>query len=333
MDKELIGGSVVDVYHWPVCWQSPHPEEEGKEGEGAEVVDIILFPGNPGLLFFYLPFLEGIGKALGAHRCAVHGFGLLGHHLSTEGDAGEVDEGKDLGLNAQCSHAYNCVRSISATRGKNVKLVLIGHSIGSYLVLDMLQKHLELTSHLRKVIHLMPFIRWDNIPLVHKFKLTLYTYFESTVNSLVHFLTERLLRLPLNDRERLIRHVGGLNEADTDDVLPLLAGRLLSARLVRNFFLMGRDEIEAVPREQARMMEMVKALDGLCPQLIVITDNDEWSPEDGVAYYRSAYPNSRVVFLPSVKHGFTFSFNSSAAVAKVISDFFLNANSVRLSKL
>lgn len=296
-------------------------------------MDIILFPGNPGLLFFYLPFLEGIGKSLGAQRCAVHGFGLLGHHLSTEGDAGEVDEGKDLGLNAQCSHAYNCVRSISVARSEKIKLVLIGHSIGSYIVLDMLHRHPELKNHLRLVTHLMPFIRWDNIPVVHKFKLTLYTYFESTVNSLVHFLTARLLRLPLNDRERLIRYVGGLNEGDTDDVLPLLAGRLLSARLIRNFFIMGRDEIEAVARDQARMMEMVKALDGLCPQLIVITNDDEWCPEDDVAYYRGAYSNSRVVFLPNVKHGFTFSFTSSTAVGKVFSEFYLNAISVRLSRL
>jgi len=322
MDKEIVGGVVTDAYHYPASWHtSPRVSTQ-----------VILIPGNPGLLFFYLPFLERLGKSLLAGRtwCCVHGFGLAGHHLYELEDQ-NVEPHTGVSLECQIQHVYLCIMSILENHHPG-KIILVGHSIGSYLVMEVLSRFMDIREKVVAVAHLMPFIRWKNIPFYHKIKLTAYLYTESASNAVIHLVHSRIQQLSLAERIRLCERAG-IRMGETWDVVPLIAGRLApSTRLLINFFAMGRDEIQVISREEERLMDFLRGLDGLCGQLILITDDDEWCPEADALFYRKFLSHTRVEFRRGLTHGFTFTNEGMEQVADLLKTF-INSSSAGSSHI
>jgi len=323
MEKELVGGVVTDAYHYPASWHtSPRLPTQ-----------VILIPGNPGLLFFYLPFLERLGKSLLADRnpCCVHGFGLAGHHLYDLEDL-KVEPHTGVSLEYQIQHVSLCIKSILDHHHAD-KIILVGHSIGSYLLIEVLSRFIDIRKRVSAVAHLMPFIRWTNIPFYHKTKLNAYLYTESASNAVIHWVHSRIQQLSLAERIHLCERLG-IRKSETWDVVPLIAGRLApSTRLLINFFAMGVDEIRAVPREEERLMYFLRGLDGLCGQLILITDDDEWCPEADTVFYRNLLSHTRVEFRRGLTHGFTFTNEGIEQVADLLKTFINSSSSHILSKL
>ena len=313
-EKELVCGVLTDAYHFPSSWATT-PEQE----RTTIVTDVVLVPGNPGLLPFYLPLLESLGRTLCSQNVCAHGFGLAHHTFSEEGDASS-SVGPGLGLQAQIEHVYNCVLSIITKRSRPSRLVLIGHSIGAYINIELASRRL-INERLVAAIHLMPFIRWSNIPLSHKTKLLLYkSVLQSPIEMVVNLLQTRFSRMSLNERIRLVKS-GTAADGHSADVLTLLAGRVPSAKLLKHFFAMGSDEIAAVPDNEGRIQETLSALDGRVKQLVLLTDDDEWAPAQDVAIYRSKLPHTQVEYIPGLTHGFALSLANSAKVATLLTNF------------
>ena len=307
-------GVLTDAYHFPSSWATTLAET-------TIVTDVVLVPGNPGLLPFYLPLLESLGRTLCSQNVCAHGFGLAHHTFSEEGDASSLGPG--LGLQAQIEHVYNCVLSIVTKRSRPSRLVLIGHSIGAYINIELASRRL-INERLVAAIHLMPFIRWSNIPLSHKTKLLLYkNVLQSPIEMVVNLLQTRFSRMPLNERIRLVKS-GTAADGHSEDVLTLLAGRVPSAKLLKHFFAMGFDEIAAiaaVPDNESCILKTLSALDGRVKQLVLLTDDDEWAPAQDVVIYRSKLPYTQVEFIPGLTHGFALSLANSAKVATLLTNF------------
>lgn len=119
-------GHVSDLLHFPPT-PSPSPVP-------LRVV-VLFIPGNPGLPHFYTPFLTALQAALPAGQCAAYALGHLGHSPS----AARIWSGRGVvGLDEQVDHKVAFVDEIKGTYGlgreDGPRLVLIGHSIGSWII-------------------------------------------------------------------------------------------------------------------------------------------------------------------------------------------------------
>uniref|UniRef100_F6UPQ7 Lipid droplet-associated hydrolase n=1 Tax=Callithrix jacchus TaxID=9483 RepID=F6UPQ7_CALJA len=105
---------------------------------------IFIIPGNPGFAGFYVPFAKAL-YSLTNRRFPVWIISHAGHVLAPKdkkilktSEDSNAQEIKDIyGLNGQIEHKLAFLRTHVP---KDMKLVLIGHSIGSYFTLQMLKR-------------------------------------------------------------------------------------------------------------------------------------------------------------------------------------------------
>ncbi|XP_062378392.1 lipid droplet-associated hydrolase [Sardina pilchardus] len=101
----------------------------------------LVIPGNPGVVGFYRTFMQTLHQAFG-RRYPVWAVSHAGHcNPPDELDMVEepsVTEASDVfGLNGQIEHKLWFLREHVS---RDTRLVLIGHSIGCYIILDMMKR-------------------------------------------------------------------------------------------------------------------------------------------------------------------------------------------------
>jgi pimeloyl-ACP methyl ester carboxylesterase len=118
-----------------------------------ERVLIFFIPGNPGLVEYYRHFLDIIRKQLltwdSKHNIGyyIHGASLAGFHVSP-GSRQTLSKAQNLplSLDEQVEHVYRRVeRTVDRLRVRDriegdLPVILIGHSIGAYMVLQTVNK-------------------------------------------------------------------------------------------------------------------------------------------------------------------------------------------------
>eukprot|EP00898_Chlorokybus_atmophyticus_P009196 jgi/Chlat1/9278/Chrsp99S08499 len=110
----------------------------------ATKLQICFLPGNPGVIAYYARFLSELHTAFNGQATVV-GLGYAGH-------GGKDVRGSQLyGLRDQIEHKLAFLDSMD----ESLPVVLIGHSIGSYMVLEMLRKRPE---RVQQVLGIHPFI-------------------------------------------------------------------------------------------------------------------------------------------------------------------------------
>ncbi|EFA80394.1 hypothetical protein PPL_07228 [Heterostelium album PN500] len=111
-------------------------------------IKVIIVPGNPGLIEFYIEFMKSLYDGLGAK------YDIIGCHCGRIEDQFSVEE--------QIVHKSLCLEYLLQTRyqsnSNNIKFVLIGHSVGSYISLKMLNRYSEKFSFVNQ-INLFPTFR------------------------------------------------------------------------------------------------------------------------------------------------------------------------------
>ncbi|XP_028846938.1 lipid droplet-associated hydrolase isoform X1 [Denticeps clupeoides] len=106
---------------------------------------ILIIPGNPGVVGFYKTFMETIYQSLG-RRCAVWAVSHAGHctppdTMDMVKDPSVLESGDVFGLNGQIEHK---LAFLLEHVPRNVNLVLVGHSIGCYIILELMKRDPEL---------------------------------------------------------------------------------------------------------------------------------------------------------------------------------------------
>ena len=98
----------------------------------------IAFQGNPGLLGFYVPFLSAIWKG-SAPGLAILAHSHIGHTPGIEPVTSRKRSASTVGLHAQIQTIIEVLDDIVVTFGTGTKVVLVGHSVGSWLTLQVLK--------------------------------------------------------------------------------------------------------------------------------------------------------------------------------------------------
>ncbi|ETW86912.1 Esterase/lipase/thioesterase, partial [Heterobasidion irregulare TC 32-1] len=109
------------------------------DGEASTPSTVLLFiPGNPGLLGFYVPFLSAIWKG-SAPGLAILAHSYIGHTPGIEPVTGRKRSASTVGLHVQIQTIIEVLDDIVVTFGTGTKVVLVGHSVGSWLTLQVLK--------------------------------------------------------------------------------------------------------------------------------------------------------------------------------------------------
>ncbi|XP_063771384.1 lipid droplet-associated hydrolase [Pseudophryne corroboree] len=121
----------------------PWRELQKTSDEAPPKLLFLIIPGNPGVVGFYRTFMESL--YCGFNR--QYPVWTLSHAGHCSPPAGmdmtcDGDETEDVfGLNGQIEHKLSFLRENVPTE---MKLVLIGHSIGCYIILEMLKRSADL---------------------------------------------------------------------------------------------------------------------------------------------------------------------------------------------
>ena len=110
---------------------------------------IYFMPGNPGLIHYYEPFLSKLHTLLSVSSTTNSStFHICGHsHRGFEiGQTSKSDPARKLlGLEQQIKDQekmlYSHIRSHRNRFGDSPKVILMGHSVGCYMLLDLIQQH------------------------------------------------------------------------------------------------------------------------------------------------------------------------------------------------
>ncbi|KAL8867671.1 MAG: hypothetical protein Q9174_005511, partial [Haloplaca sp. 1 TL-2023] len=125
-----------DIYYAPSFENSSEKEQ-----------DYLIFhiPGNPGLIDFYDPFLSILHTSLSASSNA--NFHVYGHSLAgfSNGDKHSGASTQLAGLGRQIEYVddilYDQVERIWDGTKREPKVILMGHSVGAYILLEIIQRH------------------------------------------------------------------------------------------------------------------------------------------------------------------------------------------------
>ncbi|KAL8834440.1 MAG: hypothetical protein Q9170_003736 [Blastenia crenularia] len=119
---------------------------ESRTKPSAQEYLIFLVPGNPGLIPYYDPFLSALHALLGfSPALQSANFHLCGHSLAGF-EALEGEPQQTSGLREQIKYVddllYNRVDEIrQRTGGHTPKVILMGHSVGAYILLEIIRGH------------------------------------------------------------------------------------------------------------------------------------------------------------------------------------------------
>ena len=125
----------------------PLDDEPSKDTDDFLIFSI---PGNPGLISYYEPFLATLQTLLSS-ASSLHSarFYTCGHSLSGFSTSNErLDRSTQLvGLAGQIKHVddllYREVKRLRKTTGRSPKVILMGHSVGAYILLEIVRNHRE----------------------------------------------------------------------------------------------------------------------------------------------------------------------------------------------
>ena len=125
-----------------ICYE---PSIDSIDGKSQSYL-IYFLPGNPGLIRYYQPFLLKLYTLLSTRSTTQSSiFHICGHSHSGFETAHDGKKFEPLGLGQQVKdqeqRLYNHIESHRNRFGQNPKVILMGHSVGCYMLLELIQQH------------------------------------------------------------------------------------------------------------------------------------------------------------------------------------------------
>lgn len=155
--ENLLGEMVPDenlrLYYAPSSDLIDDRSQDQSQDQSQDFL-IFMITGNPGLIKYYEPFLSNLHSLLSSEsttpsaRFAICGNSLAGFDYSN-GEMGEKPA-RLVGLQDQITYTEWLLftevdrhRKAAVAKEKPLKVILIGHSVGAYILLELIQRHRE----------------------------------------------------------------------------------------------------------------------------------------------------------------------------------------------
>lgn len=129
-----------------LCSLSNYTSEILEIQADAPSLHILFVPGNPGVILFYKDFVEFLYELLGG-TASVTAIGNVSHSRK------DWEHGRLFSLQDQIDHKIDFIKE--ELQNVEIPIILVGHSIGSYISIEMFKKNL---GKVKYYVGLYPFL-------------------------------------------------------------------------------------------------------------------------------------------------------------------------------
>ncbi|XP_073222318.1 uncharacterized protein [Cicer arietinum] len=129
-----------------LCSLSSYTSEILEIQADAPSLHVLFVPGNPGVVLFYKDFVEFLYELLGG-TASITAIGHVSHSRK------DWEHGRLFSLEEQIDHKIDFIRE--ELQNIKIPIILVGHSIGSYISIEMFKKSLEKVKY---CVGLYPFL-------------------------------------------------------------------------------------------------------------------------------------------------------------------------------
>lgn len=194
---------------------------------------ILFIPGNPGAVSFYKEFVEEVFELLEGNA-SVTAIGHISHTMKN------WEHGSLFSLHDQIIHKMDFIKQELSS--KAVPIILVGHSIGSYISLEIFKR---LPQQVKYAIGLYPFLTMNTNSLVQSWlvKITRSRILCGVVSSSIAFLG----LLPLSASRVLVKKLIGQSWSTT--AVEAACSHLLRYHSMQNILYMAMTEFKMLSGE------------------------------------------------------------------------------------
>ncbi|POM73042.1 Hypothetical protein PHPALM_10148 [Phytophthora palmivora] len=254
------------------------PEEDNESTQ--EKVLVLIIPGNPGNPYYYVPLMQEIVKKHGYRhevRCLSH----AGHVMPWK------NHNRDFTLQEQLDHkAFYLKKRLRADPA--LRLVVIGHSVGSYIALDIARRFPQ---RIAKLVLMQPAIMHIALSRKGKQLMAMLNNYEFVVMfmGMVDYL------VPISLRRWIVRRSVG---SEAEETVRLAALSLVNSCVIQNVLGMAANELaEIVKLDETLVVNHEKNI------LFVYSTVDEWVPGEFMQEFQLRFVNAQHRVVP---HGHAF---------------------------
>ncbi|WZZ42289.1 hypothetical protein YC2023_038548 [Brassica napus] len=199
-EKELMNEAKRSV-NFRLCRVSGSMTEVMEIQAESPKYHVLFIPGNPGVVSFYNDFLESLHQFLDGNA-SITAVGQISHTSK------DWESGKLFSLQEQIDHKVEFIRQ--ELESVKVPIILVGHSIGSYISLEILRKCPEKVLY---CIGLYPFLTLNQQST--KQSLIGKLAASSLLSATASFLVASLGLLSMSAARRLVSYSLGASWSDT----------------------------------------------------------------------------------------------------------------------
>lgn len=236
---------------------------------------IVIIPGNPGLGGFYIPFAHELYNLFN-ENISILIISQAGHspplnHCYT--------------LNEQIQHKLKAIEKL-LPNNENHRLILIGHSIGAYMVLNMLEK---LENRLDRAFFLFPTIeRMKESPsgqrFVRSYSILLY------ILPFLCWFIQFFFPIDWLKRKILSYYFRNSPNEDRSILIDTVLYDLLNPTTIKNLLQMANEEMSVVDKRNDFLIK--KYLNKIT---FYYGTNDHWVPNDIPKQMKNLYPKGDII--------------------------------------
>jgi pimeloyl-ACP methyl ester carboxylesterase len=186
-------------------------------------------------------------------------------------------------------------------KDKQPKFIFLGHSFGCYVIQQLCIQRRDILDQTIGFLHLMPFIRMK-ADCFHQHKLDLWANNPGALIALGTAASRIYKALPMPWVDALVKM--GIHADKTRDIALKI---LREPRFVKNFFMLGTEEIRDIPRE-VDIKPLFIAKDK--PLFMLFAGKDQWAPRFHMAEIARLQaksmlpPNIFMTYLPELRHDY-----------------------------
>ncbi|KAM7271978.1 hypothetical protein ACFE04_031192 [Oxalis oulophora] len=265
---------------------------------------VVFIPGNPGVISYYKEFVESLYELLGG-TATVTGIGHISHTKKN------WERGKLFSFQEQIDHKINFIKQ--ELQDHEVPIVLIGHSIGAHMSLEILRKFHE------KVIYFIGLYPFLAINREAKYQTFIKKIADSTILSAgVSFVAASVGLLPSCISRRILKK---LMNPCSDTAAEITSTQLFQYHTIRNVLFMARGEL--IQLEETPDWTFIKENESKIGFLFGI--DDHWGPLEMFEEISKQAPGTSLsIEREGHSHSFCCSEGGSAWVAQYVAGLIRN---------
>ncbi|KAL0316062.1 UNVERIFIED_CONTAM: Lipid droplet-associated hydrolase [Sesamum radiatum] len=251
---------------------------------------VLFIPGNPGVISFYTDFLELLYESLGGTASVT----AIGHISHSEKN---WESGRLFSLQEQIDHKISFIEQ--ELQDVEVPIVLVGHSIGSYISLEIFKRCQEKVVF---CIGLYPFLALNT---ASKTQASIRRLAESPAQcAAVSFMGGFLGMLPAPISRLLVKKTIG--KSWSSSAVEVLCTHVLQYHTIRNVLFMAMTEFQKLPEKPD--WDFIRGKKNQIAFLFGL--DDHWGPLHVYEEIRKQAPDAR---LEVEREGHTHAFSCSEA--------------------